>query len=383
MRLRSPAVLALACVPAIALGSGAGVARADGPVTFGPDLSQLDVNNTNDCTVDPLIQWPGNSYTGAPSCTWTSTDPTTPNGGQLPPTGNGTISQVMVKVGAVTGPMQVVIMQAEFQEVDLPYIHYQVSCCTDVGQSAPFTPAANAITTEPVNLPVQVGNSDGYPGQYVADFVGLSVLEDGVPVPAADETTLSPLNNQPALELEQPAMQDNGQPQLADGGIGFLVAMDGVWVPDSTPAPNPGPGPNPNPGPNPAPGPTAPPAANPTLPSTTPLFSFPAGAKLARVAGNSALVQIACGAGGPACDGTVRIQSARPHGRGAHLARVAKVVTYAAGSFALTAGNRQAIKAKLSRAGRMLAARHKTLRVWINVTLSSGTVMSKQVTLRF
>jgi hypothetical protein len=31
----------------------------------------------------------------------------------------------------------------------------------------------------------------------------------------------------------------------------------------------------------------------------------------------------------------------------------------------------------------MLAAHHKTLRIWINVTLTSGKVMSKQVTLRF
>jgi len=386
MRLRFRVVLALPCVLALAIvfSAGAGVARADAPVTFGPDLSTLDVNNTNDCTVDPLIVWPGNPFTGAPSCTWTSTDPTNPNGGQLPP-GDGTVSQVMVKVGAVTGAMQAVIMQAEFQEVDLPYIHYQVSCCTDVGESAPFTPAANAITTEPVNLPVQVGDSDGAPGQYIADFVGLSVLEDGVPVPAADETSLSPENDQPALELEQPAMQESGQPQLADDGVGYLVAMDGVWEPNSTPAPNPNPTPNPTPASNPAstPGPNPTPAPNVPVLSTTPLFSFPTGKTLARVTGNNALVQMACGAGGPTCDGKVSIQSAKAHGSGAHAARVAKAVTYATGSFALAAGESQAIKAKLSRAGRTLAARHKAIRVWVNVTLASGTVMSKQVTLRF
>jgi hypothetical protein len=187
-----------------------------GPVTFGPDLAQLDLNDANDCAVDPLILWPGNPFTGAPSCTWTSTDPTNPNGGQLPPTGDGTVSQVMIKVGAVTGPMQVVIIQAEFQEADLPYIHYRASCCTDVGQSATFTPAANSITTEPVKLPVQVGDSDGSPGQYVADFLGLSVLEDGVPVPAADETGVCPTNDQPALELEHPG--DAGRRPTSAGG---------------------------------------------------------------------------------------------------------------------------------------------------------------------
>jgi hypothetical protein len=381
MSLRIRPTLALSCVTALAtiFAFAPSLARAaSGPMTFGPDLATLDVSNTNDCSVDPLILWPGNPNTGAPSCTWTSTDPTNPNGGQLPP-GDGTVSQVSVKVGAVTGPMQVVIMRAEFQEVDIPYIHYQISCCTDVGESAPFTPAANSITTEPVNLPVLVGDSDGAPGQYIADFVGLSVLEDGVPVPAADETTLSPTNDQPATEIEEPAMQDNGQPQLADDGTGYLVAMDGVWVPNST-APTP---PTPTP---PAPVPV-PPVVNGAGTLLTPLFSFPSASTLARVSGNNALVQLACGAGGAACKGTLSIQSAKARGgAGAHIAGAAKVVTYASGSFALTAGEHQAVKAKLSRMGRSLASRHKRLKVWINVTLngaSTPTIMSRQVTLRF
>ena len=375
MRLRPATGLAFACTLAVVVASGAlgaSAARAAaGPVTFGPDLSTLAVNNTNDCTVDPLILWPGNPNTGAPSCTWSSSNPTNPNGGQIPPTGDGTISQVMVKVGAVTGPMQVVVMQAEFQQVDLPYIHYNISCCTDVGESAPFTPVANAITTEPVSLPVQVGNSDGSPGEYEADLLGLSVLEDGVPVPAADETTVSPENDQPGLDLEEPALQQNGQTQLADDGLGYLVAMDAVWQPAATSGSNPSPNPLPI-----------------LTPSATPLFRFPTTGTLARVTGNHALIQAACGPGGAACDGKVSIQSARAASRSAHIAREAKakVVTYATGSFALSAGKQQAVKAKLSGAGRTLASKHKSMKVWINVTLTGGsspTVMSKQVTLRF
>jgi hypothetical protein len=381
MRLRIRLALALPCLVALAtiLSCTASVARAaSGPTTFGPDLATLDPSNTNDCSVDPLILWPGNPYTGAPSCTWTSTDPTNTNGGQLPP-GDGTVSQVMIKVGAVTGPMQVVIMRAEFQEVDIPYIHYQISCCTDVGESAPFTPAANSITTEPVNLPVQVGDSDGSPGQYIADFVGLSVLEDGVPVPAADETSLSPVNDQPATEIEEPAMQDNGQPQLADDGTGYLVAMDGVWSP--TPATTAPPAPTP-----PTPGPAGPVVQGAGAP-LMPRFSFPATSTLARVTGNNALVKLGCGAGGAACQGTLSIQSARARGgSGAHVARAAKVITYASGSFALTAGQQHAVKARLSGAGRTLAAGHRRLKVWLNVTLTGGstpTIVSRQVTIKF
>lgn len=383
MRLRLMWASSLPFVLAVALvcATGPSVAQAqDTPVTFGPDLSQLVVNNTNDCTVDPLILPPGNPYTGAPSCTWTSSDPTNSLGGQLPPGGNGTISQVMIKVGAVTGPMQVVIMQAEFQQVDVPYVHYIISCCTDVGQSAPFTPAADAISTEPVNLPVEVDTTPNPAnGLQTVDLVGLSVLEDGVPVPAADETTLAPEYDQPTLDVEEPAMQDNGVPQLADDGTGYLVAMDSVWVPQSPGAPTPGPNPT-------APGP------NPTAPSTagglglTPVFSFPSTGTPARVSGQNALVDLACGATGAACHGAVSLQSAPAHATGAHAASKSKVTTYARGSFSLTAGQTHAVKAKLSGTGRTLAREHKRLKVWINVTLSGTTpakVMSREVTMRF
>ena len=63
-----------------------------------------------------------------------------------------------------------------------------------------------------------------------------------------------------------------------------------------------------------------------------------------------------------------------------------KAMRYQAIYFALTAGKQQAVKAKLSRTGRTLAAKHKTMKVWINVTLTGGSspkVISKQVTLRF
>jgi hypothetical protein len=356
--------------------TAAAVARAQsGPVTFGPNLAQLSVNNPYDCTYDPLILSPGNNFTGAPSCTWTSSDPTNSLGGQLPPGGEGTISHVMIKVGAVTGAMQVVIMRAEFQLVQLPYVNYNISCCTDVGQTAPFTPTANAITTEPVNLPVEVDTTaNPANGPQTVDLVGLSVLEDGVPVPAADETTLSPENDQPSLDLEEPAMQDNGQPQLADDGTGYLVAMDSVWVPQSS-----------NPGPAPAPTPTPPQGLGGAAP-LTPLFSFPATGTLARVSGKNALVHLSCGGAGAACDGSVRLQSAPAHGQGAHTARKSKVVTYAIGSFSLGAGQSHTVKAKLSPSGRALAKQRKKVKVWINATLSGTTpakIMSRQVTMRF
>jgi len=345
----------------------AGAARAAaGPQTFGPNLAQLSDSNQYDCSADPFLNGvPTNPV--APSCTWTSSDPLNPLGGQFPPSGLGTITQVMIKVGAITGPMQVVIMRAEFQPVAQPEFHYAISCCVDVGQTAPFTPAANAITTEPVNLPVEVDsapNPDN--GLYTVDLVGLSVLEDGVPVPAVDERGL-PIDSQPALDVEQPAMQDNGVVELAADGDGFLVAMDSVWVPQSS-APTPTPTPTPTP-----------------HPALLPALSFPTKGTLAKVSGGNALVDLDCAAGGAACSGTVNVQSAKAALGAADAARKAKITTYATGTFALAAGKTKAVKAGLSNAGRAAARQHRKLTVWLNVTFggSSRKVVSHRVTIRF
>jgi hypothetical protein len=150
---RLPPALGLALL-ALALPAVAGAQS-----TFGPNLSQLEPNNKVGCEVDPFL----GGFTGAPSCTWSSNvalgeDATNLNGAQIPPAGKGTVSQVTVKVGPVTGPMQVVVLREvlEFVEVGTPNVHARVSCCDAIEQSQEFTPAPDAVTSESVNLPVEV-----------------------------------------------------------------------------------------------------------------------------------------------------------------------------------------------------------------------------------
>ncbi|MGO9975391.1 MAG: hypothetical protein ACLP01_21840 [Solirubrobacteraceae bacterium] len=115
-----------------------------------------------------------------------------------------------------------------------------------------------------------------------------------------------------------------------------------------------------------------------------PELRFPAGGTLARISGNNALVNLACGAGGATCDGTVSIQSAEAKGAHAAASGRATVTTYASATFSLAAGAQKAIKTQFSQAGKTLARHHRSVKVWINVTLKdSTTVTSHQVTLRF
>jgi hypothetical protein len=81
-----------------------------GAVTFGADLS-LAANTGFDCTVWPVI----GSFvaSNAQTCTWSSfAVPADLTQGLIVPAGDGTVTQVRVKVGASTGQMQVVVFQA-------------------------------------------------------------------------------------------------------------------------------------------------------------------------------------------------------------------------------------------------------------------------------
>src|SRR5262249_43419626 len=106
--------------------------------TFGADLT-LPPNVAFDCSVWPIPSpfVPGALQlvpTQAQSCTWWryAVGPTYTNS-LLVPAGNGTVTQVRVKIGPTTGPMQVVVLQALRQPPNP-----DPGCCQQVGQSAVF-----------------------------------------------------------------------------------------------------------------------------------------------------------------------------------------------------------------------------------------------------
>jgi hypothetical protein len=52
------------------------------------------------------------------------------------------------------------------------------------------------------------------------------------------------------------------------------------------------------------------------------------------------------------------------------------VTTYGSASFRVSAGKRKTLSVRLSSAGKQLMSRHRTVKVWANVTLSSGQTRS-------
>jgi hypothetical protein len=321
------AVRASVVVAVLAAVTPAG-AYAFGPVTFGASLAQApDVSF--DCSVIPYaspIRSPGTS------CTWGTPlfDVSNASSGGLDVPGSGNVYQVKLRVGASTGPMQLVVLRTLFDPNDLS----SNQCCVDVAQSSVFTPVANGITTLNVALPVGEGQeSDNGATVDFLDQVGLSILEDGIAIPAIDETSLEATEQQPVVNFNAPAMT-LGESQLAGDPDGYELDMQATWYP------------------------TGQSPATVVLPAQTDA-----------VTGNSALVRVDCD--NAPCNGTVTVTGPPVATRGAATASASKLVTYASGTFKLAAGASSKVPAKLTSSGRTLAREHEKLEVTITIKLTN------------
>lgn len=323
-------------------------------VTFGADLSQAP-NATTDCTGNPDG---GLAPPHSSSCTWAEpVNPTAPSEGFVTPAGTGTITAVRIRVGATTGPMELVVLTFEVDPTN-----GSASCCTAAYVSQPFTPTANSITTLNTSLPVHTDTSgeESAPPYQAGDMLALSVLETGVPIPAINELPSGlPPNEQPSDSILWPAYVQ-GQTAVMGGYDGDQLDMNADWVESAG---------------SPGPPPTTPPSPTVTFGSSKPTVKH-----------GKVTVPLDCGTAA-ACDGTIAIES-KPLGQAIAASKSTKkpkAIVYAKGTFGLSAGANGTVGAPLTAAGKTAAHKHKKLKVYIDVTLGSGTsaTTSKKVTLHF
>jgi hypothetical protein len=410
-RARRTALAAVA-ITAAAASSARGVETPSGPATLGPDLSKYSDSNQSGCSTNPFTGDP----TGALTCTWASVNTTDQN--PLIMFGPGQISQIVVKVGAVTGPMKAVVIRSEatisLNESEPP----TSSCCTDIAESQSFTPTANSTTTVPVELPVALEETAAPNSQKLtisAAYLGLSPAE-GIPVPAASgvhETIEVPTFSEgpeeeptatghkseevsPSTLLEQPAMQLGAAPQTAQTGKGVLVLMDATFTPtpgastvasllSSHIAP-----PRQGSSGQPAGGPLGPAASLPAATSSFPVVTHSVG-----IEGHRAIFELAC-VSSSACSGRVSLQSApTPAAQSAgfaarrprrHAPKAKRVTSYGAGEFSLAADSFKSVSVELSPAGERLVRKHRILKVWVRTTVTApkpAQGQSTKFTVRF
>lgn len=303
----------------VALASLAGVPAASA-ATFGANLDRQP-DGTYSC-----------ADFGAGSCTWTSTDLTTGESG-VPPAGVGVVSRVSVRVGPVTGPMQIVELEglSQYASIEpigqarpgtetLPLFSSALICCTAVGLSDRFTPQPNSTTSISVHLPLRQDVAPDPGSRYaVSDFLTLSVLAPNVPIPtsSAPSDTTSDGTWSPAWDRRGEKRFES--PQITGGAI---VLFSASWN-----------------------------RASPVALSR----------QTARVRGHdNAALHLVCNLA-RGCHGLVTLQS--PTGRS----------TYGSANYAIQGGERAMSDVRLNRAGRRLLRNRHSAQVWADFAVNGAS----------
>jgi hypothetical protein len=325
-------------------------------IPFGADLNQ-PANVNFDCTVlpgPPPAFTPGFTVlpSGAATCTWMNVGSLANlQAGTFVAPVAGTVTQVAVRVGPATGPMQVVVLRAfrDFNSTASPV------CCIEVARTPAFTPTPNAVTTIATALPVRKDVvPDPINNTVTFDSLALSVLAPNVPVPAFDTGSHDPSNFAiPGAAVYHPAVAPGQERFISSGVGGFQVLM----AADVTPSPT-GAGPAPQ--------------GNVTAPIAL--------ARRVIAVNNGALrVPIRCSLATGRCTGTLRLQSGQPV---AVTAAQRRLVTYGKARVDIAAGRQAGIRVRLSPAGRRLMRSKRRAKVWANATIGGRRAPAVRLTLR-
>ena len=305
-----------------------------GAVVFGANLNR-PVNAAFDCRGYPVG---GPAYffqpTNANTCTWvgagtTSFDLTETFG--VPAA--GVINAVRVKVGPATGPMQVTVLRS-FRSTS-GGTGFQ--CCFHAGETAVFTPAANAVTTVATALPVR-NDLDPAFGE-TRDYIGLTVLAPGVPIPAHDTGNYATDGSAASALAFFPHVKAGDVRADGTGIGGIMPLLQANLVPCAG-------------GGRRA---VAAQCANNRIAAVT--LGSPSLSRSGRFTGFSLVCNRTT-----TCRGTLRIQRGRTR----------RSRTYAVRTFSIGAGATRILTARLTAAGRALLRSRPTARVWVNIAVRSG-----------
>lgn len=196
-------------------------------VSFGTDLGRAPDNNVA-CNSTAWTNGFPNPFT---TCSINSQDLSTGENA-FPPAGTGVVTAVRVRVGPITGPMQIVVEQALRQDNPGDPGHPTYACCQAINASQVFTPNANAITQIPVNLPVRQDLApDPRTGIYTDQHLSLSVLAPNVPIPAARDPNA-------VYGAWFPAWRIGDERAGVYGGQGAVILFNADWSQGSAGCPN-------------------------------------------------------------------------------------------------------------------------------------------------
>jgi hypothetical protein len=318
-------------------------------IRIGADLNR-PANVSYGCEAFPTTNAFGNRFflgSGFGTCTYLGagrlSDQSESPGARGAP---GVLTRVLVKAGPAVGPMQAVILRATRSGSGF-------ACCFAAGQSQVFTPQPNAVTAVGVRLPMR-SDFDAAFGETV-DYVGITVLAPGVPVPGHDEGVPGDVTRGSALAFFPHV--GPGDTRVDGAGVGaFTPLIAGDFFPLC--------------GASAIRGLTSAQAGTPCIPGVQLVDN------VARLDGTGLFVKVICNVAAP-CNGDIRFQSRR-----VRVAAAAKPVTYGRVRFNVASGSRRRVKGKLTAAGRRLLKGHRRAKAYAVARVGGRVIASRRVTIR-
>ncbi len=326
------------------------IALAAGMLTLAPAANATTFGANLNRPADSTYTCSDFGY-GSTTCSAESSNPYTGET-PFPPGGTGVVTQVRVKVGPVTGPMQVVVEQAFYQPNPSDPGHPTYACCSAIDASPVFTPKASAVTAVDVNLPVQSDLTPNAQGVYTDQHLALSVLAPNVPIPASSD-------NNATVGLWFPAWHVGDERAGGYGTAGADILLAADWQPAGAGFAGGGP-------------------------------ALARASKSAHVENGEALVKLGCNLN-KTCDGKLTLANAQAIPAGPYgpqtappFAATKQPKTYAKGKLEIKSRETDTIVTKLTAAGEHLLARHPEAKVWCNVKLHGSTALAAtfQLTLK-
>jgi hypothetical protein len=195
--------------PMVEAPTNAREGRGGGFIDFGARLRARPANNPYSC---------GSS--GFNTCSFESINFNTGEQTGVP-AGRGRITRVSIRVGNVTGPFRVEVVET-LRHVSNPGV---LICCKLLRRSPILRPNRNAITTFQVNLPTHTTRGPNAFGYYVGHRLELTSLSRNVPIPASNDPNATFTGWYPGWSF---AGQERTGPL---GGAGFTILLRARWRP--------------------------------------------------------------------------------------------------------------------------------------------------------
>jgi hypothetical protein len=379
-RLRVLAPLILACA-LLFVPAHAGAAATQFGSSLSPGPSGLFGCNVRPSGYDlnGNVQFLQNTEAGG--CTWSQAGVWGLNSGSDPRArsvpASGRITAAEILSGANPSPITITIIRQLAAEGP------GETCCFWRSDTGPFPLAPNAVTTIPLNIPVERNLKESV---LAYDLVSVSAENDGGTLPLREvgpHNVLSIPDGNPMAGAFYPRMgripndEKGGRHEIYEGvpGIELMVRWTFCATGDVTCNGTP---------------PVAPPPQVPLSPVVPKPVVPRLGSKQAQVEENKALIPLVCG-GSAACEGTLELLANGAKGGAARAATASAAgkakgkpatVVYGKASYKLAAGAKGKVKVKLNRLGKALLKKHAQASVTLRMTPKGGTATTAQLTLK-